>query len=66
MNKLHGMHKLLMKIVGKAIKKQIMSKAEQNADDKRIVDMLDNGGSAVDEKNLEPVIEMINKVCKAD
>lgn len=59
MKKLSGMNKLLMKVVGKAIKKQILSKSEQTEEDVKIVNMLDHGGSAVDEKYLEPILKLL-------
>lgn len=59
MARLRGMNRFMMKIVGSAIKKQIMSKPEQTEDDKRIVDMLDNGGSAVDVKHLDAVLALL-------
>lgn len=59
MAKLKGMNKFMMKIVGKAIKKKIMSQPEQSDDDRKIVDMLDNGGSAVDERHLEGILAFL-------
>ena len=61
MKKLRGMNKFMMKIVRKSIKKQISQKDIQTEDDKRIVDMLDNGGSAVCEENLAPVIDFLKQ-----
>ncbi len=61
MKKLKGMDKFLMRIVGKVIKKQILSKPEQTEDDIKIVDMLDHGGSAVNGKYLEPIIKALNE-----
>lgn len=57
--KLRGIYKFMMKIVGKAIKKQILSKPEQTEDDRKIVDMLDHGGSAVDGKYLESITQLL-------
>ena len=59
MNKLHGIYKLMMKIVGKAIKNKILKNPTQTEEEKKIVDMLDHGGSAVDEKYLEPIIQLL-------
>lgn len=60
MKKLHGIYKLLMKMVGKVIKNNINSQETKSPEDLKIIDMLDNGGSAVDEKYLEGVLELLN------
>lgn len=59
MNKLHGMNKFMMKIMRRYLKKQIAEKPDKTEDDERIVQMLDNGGSAVKEENLEPILNML-------
>ena len=59
MNKLHGMNKLMMKIMRRVLKKQIFKKPERTPEDEKIVQMLDHGGSAVCAENLVPVIEQI-------
>ena len=58
-NKLHGIYKLMMKIVGKAIKNKILENPTQTEEDRKIIDMLDNGGSAVDEKYLVPILMLL-------
>lgn len=58
-NKLHGIYKLMMKIVGKAIKNKINKQETKTAEDLKIIDMLDHGGSAVDEKYLEPILKLL-------
>ena len=60
MARLHGMNKLMMKIMRNILVKQIMEKDEQTEDDKKIFDMLRNGGSAVDARHLDEVIRQIN------
>ena len=60
MNKLHGMNKFLMKIMRKYLKKEIAKKDVKTADDERIVEMLDHGGSAVSPEKLAPVLSYIN------
>ena len=62
MKRLRGMYKFMMRIVGTAIKKKIMSQPEQTEDDRRIVEMLDNGGSAVDQKHLKDIIQCIHSL----
>ena len=59
MTKLHGIYKLMMKMMRKILVKQITEKDEQTEDDKKILDMLQNGGSAVDEQNLDEVARQI-------
>lgn len=59
MKKLSGIYKLMMKLVGKAIKNKINKQETKSAEDMKIIDMLDNGGSAVDEKYLEPVLKLL-------
>ena len=61
MNKLKGFNKLVMKMVRKKLTKDIECKDQKTADDKFILDMLWNGGSAVSEKNLAVVIEHLSK-----
>ena len=51
----------MMKIVGKAIKNKINKQEVKSPEDLRIIDMLDNGGSAVDEKYLEPILELLKR-----
>ena len=61
MNKLHGMNKFMMKIMRRVLKKQIAEKSDKTEDDKKIVQMLDCGGSAVKEENLEPILVLLKK-----
>ncbi len=59
MKKLHGIYKFLMKMVGKAIKNKINKQETKSPEDLKIINMLDNGGSAVDEKYLDGVLELL-------
>lgn len=59
MKKLKGIYKFLMKIVGKAIKNKINQQETRSDEDLKIIDMLDNGGSAVDEKYLDGVLKLL-------
>ncbi len=56
MERLHGIYKFMMKMMRKFLKKQIGEKQAQTEEDKRIVDMLDNGGSAVCVENLSELL----------
>ena len=59
MKKLSGGYKVGMMIMSKILKKKLGG-SEISEDNKRIIDMLDNGGSCVSLKNLEKVISVIN------
>lgn len=57
--RLHGMYKLMMGMVEKSLIKQICEKDVQTEEDKVILNMLQNGGSAVSEKNLKDIYSLI-------
>lgn len=61
MDRLHGMYKFMMKMMRKFLKKQIGEKQAQTEDDKKIIDMLDNGGSAVCIENLSDILDFIHE-----
>ena len=56
--KLSGGYKVGMMIMSKILKKKLGG-SEISEDNKRIIDMLENGGSCVSLKNLEKVISAI-------
>lgn len=60
-NKLHGLNKILMKGMSKAIIKQIEAKPDKTPDDDVMLDMVKNGRNMVSEKNLAPVIGWIKE-----
>ena len=56
MKKLKGGYKLGMTVMAKILKKKLAADTEEN---RRIINMLDNGGSCVSAENLKPVISLI-------
>lgn len=58
MSKLSGMHKMLMGLAVRAMKHQIKDVTDPDA--KKAVDMIENGVDFVDEKNLDPIMEMLS------
>ncbi len=61
MSKLHGVYKLIMKIVKKALLKEINNKEIKSDDDLKIAHMLTDGGSAVDPADHADIIKYINE-----
>ncbi len=57
--RLRGVNKFLMRIVGAKLRRDLLRKTYLSDDDEVVLDLLTNGGSAVDEKNLDLVIEAI-------
>ena len=57
--RLRGINKFLMRIVGAKLRRDLLSKPCRSESDEVVLDLLTNGGSAVDEKNLDLVIEAI-------
>ncbi|MBQ2392141.1 MAG: hypothetical protein II306_10320 [Clostridia bacterium] len=57
--KLRGVYKFMMGIVEKSLIKQISEKEIQTEDDKVILNMLQNGGSAVSEENLKDIFALM-------
>lgn len=60
-NKLHGMYKLMMKAMKKSMVSSINSKEEVTEEDKKLVDMLINGGSCVSEENAKPMMQWLEE-----
>lgn len=56
MNKLHGVYKLMMKLVGKALRKGLDEKTDRTAEEDDMLDMLIHGGDRVKAENLEEIL----------
>lgn len=61
MNKLHGIYKLMMKTMAKAVGGKLAKKPDKTAAEEDIVDLLINGGSRVSKEKLSPVIAWYNE-----
>ena len=55
MDKLHGFKKLILKIMGGTIGKQLMAKQDRTPEEEAILDMFRNGGDRVSMQNLKDV-----------
>ena len=55
MDKLHGFKKLILKIMGGSIGKQLMAKQDRTPEEDAILDMFRNGGDRVSMQNLKDV-----------
>ena len=55
MDKLHGFKKLILKIMGGTIGKQLMAKQDRTPEEDAILDMFRNGGDRVSMQNLKDV-----------
>ena len=55
-NKLRGFKRLIMKIVTKSMIKALSEKNDRSELDNKMLEVLKNGGSFVEEKYLEPVV----------
>ena len=62
MSKLHGIYKLMMKIVTKKIEKDLLKQETRTEEEENIITMIRNGGNFVKEENLAPVINWYNKL----
>ena len=56
MDKLHGFKKLILKIMGGSIGKQLMAKQDRTPEEDAILDMFRNGGDRVSMQNLKDVV----------
>ena len=56
MDKLHGFKKLILKIMGGTIGKQIMAKQDRTPEEEAILDMFRSGGDRVSMQNLKDVV----------
>lgn len=59
--KLRGMYKWMMKLMTKVLTEEITSKPEQTEEDQKILQMLQEGGSAVSETHLAEVLEWMKQ-----
>lgn len=57
MKRLKGIYKFMMKFMVRKLIKDIESKPARAPEDEQLLDLLQNGGSCVDPKNLSPVLE---------
>ena len=55
-NKLHGIHKLMMNIMAKTVGKKLENKSDKTADEADMLEMLTKGGDHVREENLADVL----------
>ena len=56
MDKLHGFKKLILKIMGGTMGKQLMAKQDRTPEEDAILDMFRNGGDRVSMQNLKDVV----------
>lgn len=61
MNRLHGMNKLLMKMMKAMLGGRLEKKSDRTPEDDAMLDMLKNNTSYVSEKNLAPVLDWYGK-----
>ncbi len=59
MKKLKQPYKFMMRLMAKHLKNQISQKPSPNEEDKKVLNMLDNGASYVDADALTPVIKLM-------
>ena len=59
MERLHGIYKFIMKIVKKALIKEIEGKDAKNEEDENLLKLLEHGGSAVRAEDHAPIIELV-------
>ena len=57
MEKLHGIYKLMMKIMVKALGKTLSKKTDMTVDEDDMLEMLFNGGKCVADENIVPIAE---------
>lgn len=61
MNKLHGVYKLMMKTMAKAVGGKLANKPDKTAAEADMLDLMLNGGSRVSKEKLSPVIAWYNE-----
>ena len=61
MKKLHGIYKLMMKVMIGMVSKNIAKKADKTPEELGMLNALENGFDGVKEENLTPVINFITK-----
>lgn len=57
LSKLKGMYKFMMTTMSKGMVKKLSEKADRTAEENDMLDLMQNGGSRVNEKSLEKIIE---------
>ena len=60
-NKLHGIYKLMMKTMAKAVGGKLANKPDKTPTEIDMLDLMINGGSRVSEEKLSPVIAWYNE-----
>ena len=61
MKKLHGIYKLMMKVMISIVGKKVAKKADKTPEELGMLDALENGFDGVKEENLKPIIDYITK-----
>ena len=56
MKKLHGVYKFMMSVMAKTVGKKLQEKKDRTPDEDSMLDMLQNSGNYVSDKNLEAVL----------
>lgn len=59
--KLHGIYKMMMKVMVKTAGKGLAEKADKTPDEERMYEMMMHGGDYVSEENLDEVIKWCNR-----
>ena len=57
LGKLHGPYRLMMNTMRHTVGKKLAAKPDKTAEEQDMLDLLQNGGSRVNEENLHPVLE---------
>ncbi len=55
-NRLHGMYKFMMNLIGKSLRKGLSEKNDRSPDEDDMLDMLLHGGDRVNENHLEEIL----------
>lgn len=60
-HKLHGIYKMMMNIMIKAMTSSLEKKTDKSREDTAMLDLIKNGGDFVSDENLAPVIEWVRQ-----
>lgn len=60
LKKLHGVYKFMMVVMSKVLRKKLTENKAHTPEEDVMLDLLINGGSCVNEKNLDAVLEWYN------
>lgn len=63
-NKLHGIYKLMMRMMAKIIGSSVEKKAEKTEEEIIMLKLINDGGDFVTKENLNPVIEWYQKLIR--